>query len=83
MQEAPEAPPVAPSGKTMKLGEINERIAPVTITRDALAWLGFSPVGKERAAYLYDAAAFPRICEAIARHVLACITKGAKAEDEQ
>ena len=83
VQEAPEAPPVAPSGKTMKLGEINERIAPVTITRDALAWLGFSPVGKERAAYLYDAAAFPRICEAIARHVLACITKGAKAEDEQ
>ena len=77
--EAPEAPPV----KTLKLGEINERIAPVSITRDALAWLGFSPVGKERAAYLYDAAAFPSICEAIAQHVLACITKGAKTEDEQ
>lgn len=79
VQEAPEAPPV----KTMNLGEINERIAPVSITRDALAWLGFSPVGKERAAYLYDAATFHRICEAIAQHVLACITKGAKAEDEQ
>lgn len=83
VQEAPEAPPVAPYGKTMKLGEINERIAPVSITRDALAWLGFPPVGKDRAAYLYDAAAFPRICEAIAQHVLACITKGAKTEDEQ
>ena len=72
VQEAPEAPPV----KTLKLGEINERIAPVSVTRDALAWFGFSPVGKERAAYLYDAAAFPRICEAIARHVQACKNGG-------
>jgi putative phage-type endonuclease len=46
----------APSGgprRTVKLGEINARIAPLSITAEGLASIGFQPVGTERAAKLY------------------------------
>ena len=39
--------------RTVKLGDINARIAPLSITADGLAQLGFQPVGTERAAKLY------------------------------
>lgn len=54
---------------TIKLGQINDAIAPLSITADGLAQLGFKPVGQQRAAKLYAADDFPRICAAIARLV--------------
>jgi hypothetical protein len=38
---------------TVKLGDINARISPLSITADGLASLGFKPVGTDRAAKLY------------------------------
>lgn len=49
-------------GARIKLGDINARIAPLSITADGLAALGFQPVGTERAAKLYAEADFPLIC---------------------
>ncbi|MFC3816526.1 lambda-exonuclease family protein [Lysobacter sp. GCM10012299] len=57
----------APSGARIKLGDINARIGPMSITADGLASMGFHPVGTERAAKLYSAAAFPAICAALTR----------------
>nr|WP_208392568.1 YqaJ viral recombinase family protein [Luteibacter anthropi] len=39
--------------RTVKLGDINARIAPLSITADGLAQLGFQSIGTERAAKLY------------------------------
>lgn len=50
---------------TVKLGQINEAIRPLAITAAGLAQLGFEPVGKERAAVLYDGADFDRILSAL------------------
>lgn len=65
-------PSVAATGqpaKRIKLGDVNAWIAPLSITADGLAQLGFRPVGTDRAAKLYNAADFPLICGAIARVV--------------
>ena len=45
--------------------EINAAIAPLSITADGLAALGFRPGGTERAAKLYAGEDFPRICAAL------------------
>ncbi|NII73213.1 putative phage-type endonuclease [Dyella sp. SG562] len=45
-------PDVGPR-RTVKLGDINHRISPLSITADGLAQLGFHPVGTDRAAKLY------------------------------
>jgi hypothetical protein len=58
--------PSAP-GKRIKLGDINGWIAPLSITADGLAMLGFKPVGTERAAKLYAANDLPKICQALAK----------------
>lgn len=50
---------------TVKLGQINEAIGPLSITAEGLASLGFLPVGTERAAKLYDASQFPAMRAAI------------------
>lgn len=39
--------------RTVKLGDINARIAPLSITAEGLERIGFKPVGTERAAKLY------------------------------
>lgn len=49
----------------LKLGQINEAIAPLSITQAGLASLGIEPVGKERTAVLYAAEDFQRICQAM------------------
>jgi len=56
-------------GRTMKLGDINAAIAPLSITADGLAQLGFVHVGNERAAKLYRESDFQAICDALIRHV--------------
>jgi len=64
----PAAKAEAPAS-TLKLGQINERLAPLSLSVDALRALGFEPVGKERAAVLYAADDFLAICAAIVDHV--------------
>lgn len=54
-------------GQRIKLGDINGWIAPLSITADGLAMLGFRPVGTDRAAKLYAASDFPAICSAMGR----------------
>jgi predicted phage-related endonuclease len=51
--DASERKPAPATNKTVKLGDINSRIAPLSITADGLASLGFHPVGTERAAKIY------------------------------
>lgn len=52
-------------GARIKLGDINARIAPITVTADGLATLGFRPLAKERGATLYALADFGLICAAL------------------
>ena len=53
------------AGARIKLGDINARIAPITITADGLASLGFRPLAKEKGAVLYALADFGLICAAL------------------
>lgn len=61
----------APAAPALRLGQINERLAPVTLTADGLARLGFAAAGRDRAAVLYHEADFPAMCAALVRHVTA------------
>lgn len=54
-------------GALLKLGDINTRIAPLTISADGLAALGFQPHSVERASKLYREDVFPDICRAMGR----------------
>lgn len=62
----PDAPKEKPS---LKLGQINERIAPLSITADGLAELGFPHAATDRAAKLYLESQWPAICEALIQHI--------------
>lgn len=56
-----------PAGAKVKLGDINARIAPLTITADGLRQLGFEPAGRDRSATLYREVDFPQICHGMAK----------------
>ncbi|MCA8017775.1 YqaJ viral recombinase family protein [Burkholderia metallica] len=64
---------VAPStgAPTLRLGQINERLAPIALTADGLATLGISHAATDKAAKLYYEEDFPRICNALVQHILA------------
>lgn len=62
------APPVS-SGALIKLGDINARIAPLSISADGLAELGFVHIKQEKASKLYRESDFPAICAAMVRHL--------------
>ena len=66
----------APDGARLTLGEINARIAPLTISAAGLAQLGFQPVAVERAAKLYLLADLPVMCE----HMRRCLARAASLE---
>lgn len=66
----------APDGARLTLGEINARIAPLTITAAGLAQLGFQPVAVERAAKLYNLADLPVMCE----HMRRCLARASSLE---
>lgn len=68
------APATGPR-RTVKLGDINARIAPLSITADGLASLGFNPVGTERAAKLYAESDLTAIYLGLSR-----VIEGAAAE---
>jgi hypothetical protein len=56
--------------RTLRLGEIQARLAPLSITAEGLAQLGF-PAHVERGLKLYWPGNFPAICRAISDHALA------------
>lgn len=56
---------------TLRLGQINERLAPVSLTADGLARLGFAPAATDKSAKLYHEADFPAMCAALMRHITA------------
>ncbi len=62
---------VVDTGATLKLGEINARLAPIQITADGLAQMGFKHIGTNGAAKLYRECDFPRICAVMVRHLTA------------
>lgn len=64
---------VEPTAEPVKLGDINARIAPLSISAEGLASLGFSPVSTKGASKLYSAKDFRAICESI----IALVTKAA------
>jgi hypothetical protein len=65
---APPTPPVD-TGATMKLGDINARLAPIALTADGLASLGFPFVATDKAAKLYRESDFELICAALVNHI--------------
>lgn len=69
------ARPAADDGKRLKLGDINARLAPISLTADGLAGLGFRHVAVDKAAKLYREADFPLICARLIEHIsTACDT---------
>lgn len=76
---SPEHPAAAaPSTARIKLGDINACIAPLTISADGLAALGFKPVETKGGAKLYAGEDFPRICTAMTQVISAAISRAAE-----
>lgn len=61
--------PARDSGARLKLGELNARLAPLSISADGLVELGFPHVATEKAAKLYRASDWPAICAALVKHL--------------
>lgn len=79
MPDIPRQAP-APSAARIKLGDINARIAPLAISAEGLASLGFQSVGTAGAAKLYAESDFPEICMKLAARLTnAANTSMAKA----
>jgi predicted phage-related endonuclease len=62
---------------TLRLGQINERLAPIALTAEGLATLGFKHAATDKAAKLYHESDFEPICEALMRHVQAALRRQA------
>ncbi len=56
-------------GVLIKLGDINARIAPLSITADGLATLGFAHVATDKSAKLYRQSDLVTICKAMVSHI--------------
>lgn len=69
--ETARAPASTDDEAMLRLGQINERLAPIALTADGLAQLGFAHVMTEKAAKLYRESDFLRICAALQRHISA------------
>jgi hypothetical protein len=65
------------TGARIKLGDICTSIAPLAITADGLAQLGFTHVATEKSAKLYKLADLPAIYAAMVRHIEAVQAKQA------
>jgi putative phage-type endonuclease len=65
----PNAPAQYETGARLTLGQINERLAPVSISVAGLSELGFDPSEQVKASRLYRESDLPAICRAIAAHV--------------
>lgn len=70
VQTAPWIAPATPTGApTLRVGQINERLAPIALSAEGLATLGFKHAATDKAAKLYHESAFPQICAALVRHI--------------
>jgi len=54
---------------TLKLGQINERLAPLSVTADGLAQLGYVHAATDKSAKLYFESDFPAMCAAMVEHL--------------
>ena len=54
---------------TLRLGQINDRLAPITLNAEGLAKLGFPHAATDKSAKLYHEHDFPRICITLSKHV--------------
>lgn len=68
-------PASADNGLRMRLDTINAAIAPLSISSEGLAQLGFPHVGTDKAAKLYREQDMAAICESISRHVIEAARK--------
>ena len=66
-------------GARIRLGELNALIAPLSISADGLAQLGFEHVATDKAAKLYRASDLPRILGAMSRHLMSADKLGRAA----
>lgn len=71
---APVAARVSPalpteSGARLTLGQINERLAPISITVAGLSELGFDPVEQVKSSRMYRESDLGSICEALIQHL--------------
>jgi predicted phage-related endonuclease len=62
-------------GVRIKLGDLNALIAPMSITADGLATLGYPPVSTGGSAKLYRECDVPAIVQTMVRHLNACMAK--------
>lgn len=67
----------AASAARIKLGDLNARIAPLGVSADGLAQLGFQPAAKQGGATLYREADFPAMCQAMSQVLQAAALKKA------
>ncbi|KAF1046372.1 MAG: hypothetical protein GAK35_01057 [Herbaspirillum frisingense] len=66
------APAAAPAGPpSLRLGEIQERLTPISITADGLATIGFRPADIIKSAKMYHEHDFPAICAALTQVIQA------------
>lgn len=54
---------------TLKLGDINERLAPLQISAAGLVILGIHPAATQGASKLYRPSDYDRVLRAIAKHI--------------
>lgn len=64
---APQAAPNTPP--SLRLGVLNERLAPIQLTAGGLASLGFTAAARQGSTVLYHEADYPRICAALIEHL--------------
>jgi len=62
-----------PAGARLKLGDINAMIAPLSITAEGLAQIGFPSVGTDRAAKLYNSEDLPEMLQRLSNRLSAAI----------
>lgn len=68
----PTRAPAATSAPSVRLGQINQRLAPLAVDAACLAALGFPHSATEGAAKLWHEHQFPAICEALITHIASC-----------
>jgi putative phage-type endonuclease len=66
---APAAAATQTETPTLKLGDINARLSPISLTAAGLAELGIQHSATDKAARLYRESDWPRICAALMQHL--------------
>lgn len=64
-----------PAPQTMKLGDINAKLAPLSISAAGLAEIGFHPASTEKGAKLYKTSDLPRIYQVLGNRIAAALAE--------